>query len=247
MADFVTTVTDEGELDADELTKFEEGVIFGYTPELVVDQVATVRSQAAAKTIQFAKYANLSLITSRITDGEEVASVVLADSTATLSPVEYGNAITLQKSADVQSGFKAGAAAGFLIGRNAGASLDKLAMTALEGFSTTQIWPNGKTATTQLTDSDVLDSAFAHRLHNKLARLNVPGINGGMYVGIAHEDLLYDLKMDAGAAGWTEVNKYANPDNVLMNEVGMFAGIRWLRSSNATITSDGGSGTTDSY
>ena len=70
MADFVTNVTDEGVLDADELTKFEEGVIFGYTPELVVDQIANVRSQAAAKTIQFAKYANLSLITSRITDGE---------------------------------------------------------------------------------------------------------------------------------------------------------------------------------
>lgn len=246
MADFTTVVTDAGVIDADEVTVFEEGVIFGATPELVADQVATVRSAARAKTIQFAKYTNLAAATSALTDGEDITSTSMSDSTVTLVPAEYGNVITLARLADTESGGKASSAAGFLIGRNAGTTLDKLAITALEAATTNVIYPNGVSAVGSLTANDVLDKVFANRLFNKLARTNVPGING-MYVGIAHDDCLHDLRVDTANGGWIDVSKYADPSSALRNEVGMFAGIRWLRSSNVTITSDGGVGTVDSY
>lgn len=246
MADFTTTITDAGVLDADEVTLFETGVIYGVTPELIADQVVTVRSQANAKILQFAKYANLAAATTALTDGEEVDSVALADSTATITPLEYGNVVTLARNADIESGLKAGGAAGFVIGRNAGVTLDKLAIEAAEAFTTTIIYPNAKTAVGEITENDILDKEFAQRLYNKLARTNVPGI-GGSYIGIAHEDQLFDLRNDTANGGWVDVSKYADPNSVLRNEVGMFAGIRWLRSSNVTMTADGGVGTVDSY
>jgi hypothetical protein len=92
-----------------------------------------------------------------------------------------------------------------------------------------------------------MDKAFAGRLYNKLARTNTPPIFGGLYVGIAHDDVLYDLRNDTATGAWVDVGKYASPESVLRNEVGMYAGIRWLRSGNATVTSDGGAGTVDTY
>ena len=55
------------------------------------------------------------------------------------------------------------------------------------------------------------------------------------------------LRQDASSGGWTDVGRYANAQSVLQNEVGTFAGIRWLRSANATVTSDGGVSTVDTY
>lgn len=245
MADMYTAITDNGVIDADEVTKFNEILILAATPELVADQAATVRDSGPNKIFQFAKYANLSAISSVISDGVEVTSVALADSVVTLTPGDYGNAVSVLKSADLESGLKAGRAAAQLIGRNAGTSLDGLAITALDAFGGTTIYPNSATAASNVATTDNLDKIFAGRLYNKLARANVPGI-GGMYLGIAHDDVLHDLRTDSSNGGWSDVGKYADPQSVLRGEVGMFAGIRWLRSGNATVTSDS-NGTIDTY
>jgi N4-gp56 family major capsid protein len=245
MADIYTTITDAAVLDADEVTKYSNMVILSAQPELVADQAATVRESGPAKVFQFAKYATLTKISSGITDGEEIASVALADSTVTITPVDYGNVVSLLKIADLQSGNKAGMAAAQLIGYNAGVSIDGLAITALDAFGGTVIYPNSATAASNLSTSDVMDMVFANRLYNKLARANRPSI-GGMYIGIAHDDVLHDLRVDTANGGWSDVSKYADPNSVLRGEVGMFGGIRWLRSANATVTSDS-NGTIDSY
>lgn len=245
MADFTTVITDAGVLDADEITQFESGIIFGVSPELVIDQAVTQRGTLNGKTVQWASYANLALATTPLTDGEDVDSVALADSVITAVPVEQGAVVTLAQLADIQSGKKAMSAAGFLVGRNAGATLDKLGITVAEAFSTTVIYPNSATAASNLATTDNLDRLFANRLYNKLARTNVAGI-GGRYIGIAHDDCLHDLRQDASTGGWVDVMKYADPNSALVNEVGMYGGIRWLRSGNVTVTPDS-NGTIDSY
>lgn len=245
MADFTTVITDAGVIDADELSIYSNQLILAATPELVADQAVSVTDSGAAKVFQFAKYANLD-IPSALSDGVDPDSVALADSVVTLTPVEEGTVVTLARLADLESGLKAGLAAAQLVGRNAGATADKRAIEALEAASTNVIYPNGQTATANLTANDILDGTFASRLYNKLARANVPGINGN-YIGIAHDDCLHDLREDTSGGGWIEISKYADPSSALRNEVGMFKGIRWLRSGNTTVTDDGGSGTIDSY
>lgn len=246
MTDFVTNITKASIIDADELTKFNAMVVYAATPELVADQLVSVSDSGPVKIFQFAKYANLSAISSALTDGADVTPVLLADSVTTITPAEYGNAVTVAKLADLESGNKAGLAASYLVGRNAGTSIDKRAITVLEAFSTTVIYPNSATAASNLATADNLDKTFANRLYNKLARTNVPAISGTSYLGIAHDDCLHDLRNDTASGGWTDVSKYADPQSVLKNEVGMFGGIRWIRSSNVTVTSDS-NGAIDSY
>jgi N4-gp56 family major capsid protein len=124
--------------------------------------------------------------------------------------------------------------------------MDKIAQAKLEAFSTTVIYPNAASSAGTLGSADVLDRTFAGRLYNKLARKNVPGVVGGMYAGVAHEDQLFDLRQDAGSGNWVSVNQYSNLTPVLTNEIGMFEGIRWFRSKNVTVTANS-SGTLDSY
>ena len=238
---WTTTTTLVADVDDSVITEWDKGVLLGYTPELVCEQVATIRVSMNAKTHQFTKYSNLTLISSALTEDADATSVVPVDAAITLTPLEYGNVLTHGKLSSYQTGGKVDVAAAALIGRNMGASVDKLGLTALEAFSTTVIFPHAITAATDLTADDVLDLTFANRLYNKLARLNVPGI-GGQYVGIAHDDNLYDLR-----AAMVPVAQYATPETVLKNEVGMAGGIRWLRSSNVTVSADGGAGTVASY
>jgi N4-gp56 family major capsid protein len=245
MADFTTTITDAGVLDVDEVTIFEEAVIFAATPELVIDQAVTVVDQGQGKMFQFAVYDNLTAYTTALSDGADATSTAMADSSISITPAEQGNVITLARNADIQSGLKAGKAAGFLIGRNMGTTLDKLGILVAEAFSTTRIYPNAATAASNLATTDNLDAVFANRHYNKLARVNVPGI-GGSYIGIAHDDCLHDLRVDTSDGGFIDVGRYADPQSVLQNEIGMFAGIRWLRSGNVTVTADS-NGTIDSY
>jgi N4-gp56 family major capsid protein len=223
------------------ITRWDEGVMLGYTPELIVNQVATINVQANAKVVQFTKYSNLTQISSALTEDADATSVVLVDTAYTLTPLEYGNTVTSSKLVDFQTNGKGSRAAALVIGRNMGSSVDKLGVTALEAHATTVIWPNAITATTSLGASDNLDRVFAGRLYNKLARNNVPGING-QYIGIAHDDCLYDLR-----EALVPVAQYQGLTSVLQNEVGMAAGIRWLRSSNISVSNGGGAGAVDSY
>lgn len=245
MADFVVNPTDAGVIDADEVTIYSNQLILSATPELVADQLVTVRDSGAAKIFQFAKYANLAA-PSALSDGVDPDSVVLADSVATLTPVEEGLAVTLARIADLESGLKAGLAASQLVGRNAGNTMDVRAVVVLEAATTNVIYPNAATSVATMGAGDVLDKVFSGRLYNKLARANVPGINGA-YLGLAHDDCLYDLREDSSNGGWVDVSKYADPNSVLRNEIGMFQGIRWLRSGNVTVTADGAAGSIDSY
>jgi N4-gp56 family major capsid protein len=246
MAAYDSNATTTGELTTSLMLLYNRAAIFAATPELVADQVANVREDINATSVQFTTYSNLSAITAALTETEEVASVKMVDSYVTLTPAEYGNVVTRTQLIQTQSAGLVDTSAAFLVGRNMGVSLDGLAITALDGFGGTTIYPNAATLTTNIGVNDIMDKVFANRLYNKLARLNVPGLFGGMYVGIAHDDVLHDLRSDTQTGAWIDVLKYADPQTALRNEVGMFAGIRWLRSRNAMVTSDV-SGTVDGY
>jgi hypothetical protein len=113
------------------ITRWDEGVMLGYTPELIVNQVATINVQANAKVVQFTKYSNLTQISSALTEDADATSVVLVDTAYTLTPLEYGNTVTSSKLVDFQTNGKGSRAAALVIGRNMGSSVDKLGVTPL--------------------------------------------------------------------------------------------------------------------
>lgn len=236
---FTTTMTLVSDVSDSVITLWDQGVILTYTPELVADQLATIKTSIGAKQIDFTIYSNLA-IPSALTEDTDPTSVALVDTLAYLVPAEEGNVVTRGALASFQTGGKVDTAAAQLVGRNMGTTVDKRAVEALEAFSTTVIYPNSATAAANVTDTDVLDAKLARRLYNKLARLNVPGINGS-YFGIAHDDCLHDLRGDL-----IPVQQYQGLTGIMNAEVGMAFGIRWLRSSNVTVTANS-NGTIDTY
>ena len=246
MADFFTNPTDIDVIDADEQIIYSNNLILSAAPELAATAGVSRFETGTGKSFQFAKYASLAAA-SALSDGVDPDSVLLSDSVVTLTPVEEGNVVSVTQHAAMESNLRARSAASILIGRNMGETLEARCVTALEGCDTTLIYPNGKTAITQLTDADVLDALMAGRAYNKLKRSNIPGMFGTAYLGVCNDDVLHDLREDTGKGGWIDVSEYANPQSVLNNEVGMYKGIRWVTSGKTAATADGGTGTTDTY
>jgi N4-gp56 family major capsid protein len=245
MADFTTVMTSTGEVDDSIIEEFDRQFIVAAADEGVMDQFVSYRKAVDGKSVEFPKYAQLSLQTSPLLEKEDPASEALSDSQIIFTPAEYGNVVTTTKLSNLQSGGRADLAAARLTGINGQRSLDKLAILAAEA-SSNELTPGG-VGEGALTASDVMTASFLNELYNKLARASIAPLSEGMYVAVMHDDQIFDLRDSAGSGSWQDINKYARPEEVLRNEVGMISGFRIVRDNNVTINTDAGAATVDSY
>lgn len=241
---FTTNLTGTTELDDSIVEIFDQAYLIAVGQDNVLEQFASVKEDIGAKTIHMPKYARLGLATTPLTETEDVVSDALSDTDVAFTPAEYGKVVTTTNLSNLQTGGKADMAAARLIGINHGSTLDKLAILALDGATNTYVV--GGTAEGSVVGTQVADAAFFNYFYNKLARASVGKI-GGAYVSVLHDDVIHDLRTDTTAGGWIDVNKYANPETVLMNEVGMYKGFRVVRDNNASYANQSGAGTVDLY
>jgi N4-gp56 family major capsid protein len=242
---FTTNLSGTTQVDNSIIDLMDAQFIVASAQEQVMDQFVTYKASIGAKSIEFPKYAQLALSTTPLTEDEDVTSEAMSDSQIILTPAEYGKVVTTTKLASLQSGGKADLAASRLVGLNAGRTLDKLAILALEASSNAVTVDGGAEAA--LTAGDVMTVSFLNALYNKLARASIMPLSEGMFVAVMHDDILHDLRSSAGTGGWQDVNKYSRPETVLMNEVGMLCGFRIVRDNNITISADAGDAAVDTY
>jgi N4-gp56 family major capsid protein len=210
-----------------------------------MDQFATYKASISAKSIEFPKYAQLALATTPLDEDDDVTSEAMSDSQIILTPAEYGNVVTRTSLAQLQSGDRVDLAAARLVGMNMGRTMDKLAILSLDASSNSATVDGG--AESALTAGDVMTVSFLNALYNKLARASVQPLSDGMYVCVMHDDVIHDLRNSAGSGSWVDINKYARPESVLMNEVGMLCGFKIVRDNHATLTADAGDALVDTY
>lgn len=240
---FTTVMTGVSDVDNSIILAYEQAFLVAAGQEQNLDQLATYKRSIGAKSVQFPKYSRLAVATTPLTEAEDVASVALVDAEVKLEPVEYGNVVTTTKLASLQTGGVADIAAATVVGINMGMTMDALAVAALD--TATKVTIND-TALASIAANEIASRAFINRMYNKLARANVQKI-GGMYVMVAHDDVINDLRNDTAAGSWVDVSKYADPATVLANEVGTISGFRVLRNNQATINADAGAGAVDVY
>ncbi len=245
MADFTTVMTGTAEIDDSIIEEFDRQFIIAAADEGVMDQFVSYRKSVDGKSVEFPKYDQLALATTPLLEREDLASSALSDSQIIFTPAEYGDVVTTTKLANLQSGGRADAAAARLVGIAGGRTLDKLAVLAAEASSNELVVGGGLESA--LTGSDVMTVSFLNSLYNKLARASIAPLSSGMYVAVMHDDVIHDLRDSAGSGSWQDINKYARPEDVLRNEVGMIAGFRIVRDNNVSINADAGSATVDTY
>lgn len=248
MADLFTTVTDKAVLDASQVEDWSAGVILAATEQANFLPGSPLISQEQRGNFSvgtFIKFAQNSAATSALTDGEEISSTSITDAEVNLTIAEYGHDITVTALGQNASGNRAFAGGSRIVGDNLATTVDTLAIQALEGGSNETIVT--QSAESSLTASNIITPAYVQRMYNKLRRAKQPKLMDGLYVAVAHPDVMYDLKAATASNSWTDVNKYNNEVPVLRNEVGIYGGFRWIESANVSVNADAGNAAVDTY
>lgn len=253
MADVYTGASADagaGQLTNQVLQAYQRTALFALRDELIFDQFARTKpgnltSPGTPQTFLF--WDDLAVATTPLNEITDVDAVGLSDSTRSVTPAEYGNAVLMTiriRTDDFLVGFEADVAD--IVNRNMVETIDVLARTELDN-ATNNVTVDG-TAENTLTSADVFTAAFARQQHAALRKANVvPMAGGGLYAAVIHPDVAYDFKSETGDGAWVTPAQYVDTQRLYNNEIGTFGGFRWTESNRATLTADGGATTTDTY
>lgn len=240
---FTSNMTGTTQLDDSIVTAFDAGFLLAGAQTDVMSQFAST-AEVIGGSYQIPRYAQLTVVTTPLTEDEDATSQAMADTKIVFTPAEHGTVVTKTSLASLQTGGKADLAAARLVGVNVGRTMNKLACLALDASS--NVRTVDAIAEASLAATNVLDRDEVNRAYNRLARASTPMV-GDQYIAIAHEDTLFDVRDAVAAGSWNDISKYSGSVAVLNNEVASFGGFRWVRNNDATITADAGAGAVDTY
>ena len=215
------------------------------TPSLLHNRFAQVKDlprKAGTNVIKFRRYGVLAAATTPLSEGVTPAGKQLSTTELTATVLQYGDYITVTDIVDMQSydPVLTGVAEDIL-GDQVGLTLDQLCRDIIAAGTTVQY---ASTATDRATvgpamkinRAEVKEMVRTLRGNNAKPIMTMispsTGYNttpvGRSFVGIIDEDTLFDLD---DAVGWTPVEKYPNKSNVMEDEVGSVANVRFIMTT----------------
>lgn len=255
-----TTATTGNDLSPEMKTFYDRVLIKEASPNLVHAQFGQKKPipKNGGKTIEFRKFAPLVKATAPLTEGVTPQGKQLDVSTITATVAQYGDYIVQSDMLELTAIDNTIVEATKLLGQQAGLTLDTIVRNVLLSGTYVKFCPKinastgAETAVTQRSALDATSVLTADMIRQAVATLraaNAPTIDG-KYIAIIHPYIAYDLMKSAGGE-WIDVMKYAKPDALLSGEIGTFAGVRFVETSeakiyrNASETSGGETGVTD--
>ena len=209
-------------------------------------QVRDIPSNSGTNVIKFRRYGSLTATTTALSEGITPSGSQLSVTDVSATVLQYGDYVTLTDRVLMETYDPILTETSEILGEQAGDSLDQLCRNVQVASASAQY---ASTATTVATvDSTMkLDRAevkeAVRTLKNNNAKpvtsminpstgYNTTPINRA-FIGIVHPYSTYDLD---DATGWIPVEKYPNKADVMPDEVGSLAGVRFIESSNAYST-----------
>lgn len=253
MADIFTGATSaagSGQLSNQVLTAYQRVAMFALRSQTVFDQFAKVKPgnvTSPGNPVKFLFWSDMTQATTALTETVDVDAVGLSDSLITVTPAEYGNAVLLTiriQTDDFLVGFDADVAN--LLSYNMVDTIDRLARNAIDAGGT-EVIHTGATAETDIVAADDLTVALVRNQRAQLASDSVMPWGGNSYGAVIHPDVAYDLKSETGDGAWAAAAQYSDAMRIWNDEIGTFAGIRFIESPRTKINADGGSGNVDVY
>lgn len=105
--------------------------------------------------------------------------------------------------------------------------------------------PSTSKALNTLTTGDTFKSQIPAALVAKLRGANVIEKMGGNTFGaFIHPDVAYDFRRETGELGWRYPHNNVSPDNLWMEQVGVFGGVSYIESPRVKKANDGASSAT---
>jgi len=210
---------------------------------IVVDQFVDHVENIGAKSIDITKYAKLSKATTPLTDGTDVTPSSMSDTKVTLTPLEYGDVVTNTRLASLQTGGKADLGAAKVVATQMVETMNALGCIAGEAGTNIRL-ANSAASEAAIVAADIPTDADLEYVHNRLYRSNIQRFDGDAYIAVCHPDVASEIKR---IDGFEAVLKYASPDMLLKNEIGMYKGFRWISTAGMSINADAGADVCDTY
>jgi N4-gp56 family major capsid protein len=206
-------------------------------------------------TLRYARYADLAVSTTVLTEGTAPTDDALTISSEFFTAAQYGATVAVSDLANLDSPHDLISIAAERVAYKAVRSMDHLVRDSIHAnVKTDAIF--GATASATLTQNTansavaaagLLSGAFVKQMVARLKGSNVPQFADGTYRCIIHPAQEYDLVSDTSVNGWIESRKYVDNTNLLTGEIGMFAGVRFIVSSDAKVYTTAGASSGNVY
>ena len=213
----------------------------------IFDQFTTEKSADTNEgdSITFHRWTDLPETVTPIDEVTDVTPVALSSSTFSITPLEYGSVTVTTKKVRKDTmlpGF--GADQVNLVARTMAMTIDTLARTAME--TSTQEEFIGQATLGAITATDILTADEVRKQHANAVTANVMPL-GSDYVWLLHPHVAYDLKSETGDGAFIAPAQYVNTDKVYNNEIGKFAGFKFVESNRCLLSADAGAANVDAY
>lgn len=215
-------------------------------PALVHTRFAQVRDlprNAGTNVIKFRRYGSLTANTTALTEGVTPSGTSLSVTDVVATVLQYGDYVTLTDIVQMETYDPILTETAEILGEQAGDSIDQLMRTVLAAGTTIQYASTANansdiTAAMKLTRAEIKEAVRTLRGNNAKPVTSMidpsTGFNtvpvGRSFIGIVGEDAAFDLD---DAIGWIPVEKYPNKSNVMEDEIGSCANVRFVMSTNA--------------
>lgn len=187
--------------------------------------------------IEWRKFGSLKAATEPLTEGTTPAGQDLSITAITKSLSQYGDFVKVSDVLDMQAKDPIIAETSELLGEQAGLTVNKIIADEIS-TGTNVRYAGNKTSTSALTQADVLTGDLVKKAVRDLRKNNIPTFTDGYYHATISAEQAYDLMSDTATGGWIDAVKYANARKLFTGEIGEFAGVRFVVSSE-TPTVDG--------
>ena len=215
-------------------------------PSLVHNRFAQVRDiprNSGTNVIKFRRYGSLTATTTALTEGVTPAGSSLSVTDLVATVLQYGDYVTLSDVVLMETYDPILTETSEILGEQAGDSLDQLCRNVLVAGASAQYASTAINVDTvgaaMKFDRDECKEAV-RTLRNNNAKPVTSMINPSTgynttplnraFIGIVHPYTTYDLD---DATGWIPVEKYPNKSDVMPDEIGSLAGVRFIESTNA--------------
>jgi len=206
-------------------------------------------------TLRYARYADLAVSTTVLTEGTAPTDDALTISSEFFTAAQYGATVAVSDLANLDSPHDLISIAAERVAYKAVRSMDTIvrdeifsnAATSAVFGATASATLTQNTANSAVAAAGVLSGTFVKQMVARLKGANVPQFADGTYRCIIHPSQEYDLISDTAVNGWIESRKYVDNTGLLTGEIGQFAGVRFIVSSDAKVYATAGASSGNVY
>jgi len=209
-------------------------------------QVRDIPANSGSNVVKFRRYGSLTATTTALTEGVSPSGSQLSITDAVATVLQYGDYVTLTDVVLYETFDPILTETAEILGEQAGDSLDALCKAVLIAGASAQYASTATTVDTvsaamKLDRAEVKEAVRTLKgnnakpvtsMINPSTGYNTTPINRA-FIGIVHPNTTYDLD---DATGWIPVEKYPNQSDVMPNEVGSLAGVRFIETTNGYST-----------